>query len=106
MVLCEEIGLATGKNHTEACQHRREAELNKTSDGQDRLDSAKDRLDTRAVEIGQAELEKEENDQQGDPVPQQKQNPEGAGEAGEGGGRKRPLNSCYFTIIKNQKKYS
>ena len=34
-----------------------ENELSKTSDGQDRLESAKDRLDTRVAEIGQAELD-------------------------------------------------
>ena len=43
----------------------------------------KDRLDTRATEIGQAELDKEGNEQQDDPVPQQEEDVEGAVEAGE-----------------------
>ena len=34
-------------------------ELNKTSDGQDRRNRAKDRLDTRVAEIGQAEIDRE-----------------------------------------------
>ena len=60
-----------------------ETELSKTSDGQDRLDRAKDRLDTRAAEIGQAKLDREENQQKDDQVPQQEDNIEGAVEAGE-----------------------
>ena len=36
-----------------------EGELTKTSEGQDRLDRAKDRLDTKVAEIGQAELDKQ-----------------------------------------------
>ena len=39
-----------------------EEELSKTSDGQDRLERAKDRLDTRVAEIGQGELDKEANE--------------------------------------------
>ena len=36
-----------------------EGELVKTSEGQDRLDRAKDRLDTKVAEIGQAELDRQ-----------------------------------------------
>ena len=36
-----------------------ERELVTTSEGQDRLDRAKDRLDTKVAEIGQAELDKQ-----------------------------------------------
>ena len=36
-----------------------EGELTKTSEGQNRLDRAKDRLDTKVAEIGQAELDKQ-----------------------------------------------
>ena len=36
-----------------------ENELSQTSDGQDRLERAKDHVDTRVAEIGQAELDKE-----------------------------------------------
>ena len=36
-----------------------EGELTKTSEGQSRLDRAKDRLDTKVAEIGQAELDKQ-----------------------------------------------
>ena len=37
--------------------------LSKTSEGQDRLGRAKDRLDTRVAEIGQAELDKKNDEQ-------------------------------------------
>ena len=60
--------------------------MNKTSDGQDRLNRAKDKLDTRAAEIGQALVDNEnETDQE---LPQENINedinesnnkPEGAG---------------------------
>jgi hypothetical protein len=58
---CQQIQLKSPdrKNHTEECRRRMEGELTKTSDGQDRLDRAKDRLDTKAAEIGQAELDKQ-----------------------------------------------
>ena len=61
---CEQIrlGSPTRKNHTEAYRKRIEEELGKTSEGQDRLGRAKDRLDTRVAEIGQAELDKEHDE--------------------------------------------
>ena len=40
-----------------------EDELKKTSEGQNRLDRAKDRLDTKVAEIGQAEIERANNEQ-------------------------------------------
>ena len=45
---CEQIqvGSPTRKNHTESCRKRMEEELITTSEGQDRLERAKDRLDT------------------------------------------------------------
>ena len=45
---CEQIQLGSPnrKNHTEACRNMIDIDLGKTSEGQDRLDHAKDRLDT------------------------------------------------------------
>ena len=43
--------LKSAENHTEECRRRIEAELNKTSEGQERLDHAKERLDIRTAEI-------------------------------------------------------
>ena len=48
--------------------------MSKTSEGQKRLERAKDRLDTRVAEIGQAELDKENDEpeaehQQADTAP-------------------------------------
>ena len=45
-------------NHTEACRKRMEEQLEKTPEGQNRLNRAKDRLDTRVAEIGQAEIDR------------------------------------------------
>ena len=58
---CEQIQLDSPnrKNHTEECRRRMEEALSKTSEGQERLDRAKDRLDTKVAEIGQAEMDKE-----------------------------------------------
>ena len=62
-----------------------ETELSKTSDGQERLGRAKDRLDTRVAEIGQAEIDKEAVEQDKSQAPQQEdtnensKNLEGAG---------------------------
>ena len=61
-----------------------EEELSKTSDGQDRLDRANDRLDTRVAEIGQAELDREENERKVDQAPVQEDNLEGSVEEAEG----------------------
>ena len=60
---CEQIQLGSPnrKKHTEACRNRMENELSKTFDGQDRLERANDRLDTWMAEIGQAELDKEDD---------------------------------------------
>ena len=46
---CEQLQLKSPifRNHIEECRRRTEEELNKTSDGQDRLNRAKDRLDIR-----------------------------------------------------------
>ena len=52
-------------------------ELVKTSEGQDRLERAKDRLDTKVAEIGQAELDKQENEQNADQAQGQEDNAEG-----------------------------
>ena len=53
---CEQIQLKSPnrKNHTEECRRIMDGELVKTSEDQDRLDRAKDRLDTKFAEIGQA----------------------------------------------------
>ena len=48
-----------------------DAELNTTSDGQDRLNRAKDRLDTRVAEIGQAKIDRENIERENNPKPQQ-----------------------------------
>ena len=58
---CEQLQLASPvrKNHTEACRKRMETELSKTSEGQERLDQAKERLGIRVAEIGQADIDKE-----------------------------------------------
>ena len=39
-----------------------EEELTKTAEGQVRLERAKDRLDTKVAEIGQAEIDRQAND--------------------------------------------
>ena len=58
---CEQIQLdfPNRKNHTEECRRRMEEALSKTSKGQEKLDRAKDRLDTKVAELGQAEMDKE-----------------------------------------------
>jgi hypothetical protein len=58
---CQQIQLKSHdrKNHAEERRRRMEGELTKTSEGQNRLDRAKDRLDTKVAEIGQAELDKQ-----------------------------------------------
>ena len=84
---CEQLQLAppVRKNHTEVGRKRMEAELSKTSEGRERLGRAKDRLDTRVAEIGQAEIDKEANEQDSNQAPQQEDtnensnDPEGAG---------------------------
>ena len=84
---CEQLQLASPvrKNHTEACRKRMETELGKTSEGQERLGRAKDRLDIRVAEIGQAEIDKESGEQGNNQEPQQEDinensiDPEGAG---------------------------
>ena len=48
-----------------------ETELSKTSEGQERLGRAKDRLDTRVAEIGQAEINREEIEHESNQAPQQ-----------------------------------
>ena len=54
-----------------------EDELGKASEGQDRLERAKDRLDTKVAEIGQAELDKQEDEQHADQAQGQQDNAEG-----------------------------
>jgi hypothetical protein len=44
---------------TQECRRRIESELDKTSEGQERLGRAKERLDTRAAEIGQSIIDNE-----------------------------------------------
>ena len=62
-----------------------ETELGKTSEGQERLGRAKDRLDIRVAEIGQAEIDKESGEQGNNQEPQQEDinensnDPDGAG---------------------------
>ena len=70
---CEQLQLGSPvrKNHTEACRKRMETELSKTSDGQERLGRAKDRLDTRVAEMGQAEIDKESGEPANIQEPQQ-----------------------------------
>ena len=53
---CEQIQLQSSdrRNHTEQCRLRMDPELAKTDEGKDRLGKAKDRLDARTTEIGQA----------------------------------------------------
>ena len=55
---CEQLQLGSPvrKNHTEACRKRMETELSKTSEGQERLGRAKDRLDTRVAEMDRLNL--------------------------------------------------
>ena len=71
---CEQIQLRSPnrKNHTEACRRRTEDELGKTSEGQDRLERAKDRLDTRMAEIGQAKLDRAADEPREDQIPGRK----------------------------------
>ena len=54
-----------------------EDELGKTFEGQDRLERAKDRLDPRVAEIGQAELDKQEDEQNADQAQDQEDDAEG-----------------------------
>ena len=54
-----------------------EDELGKTIEGQVRLECAKDRLDTRVAEIGQAELDTQEDEQNADQAQGQEDNAEG-----------------------------
>ena len=54
-----------------------EDELGKISEGQDRLDRARDCLDTNVAEIGQAELDKQEDEQNADQAQGQEDNAEG-----------------------------
>ena len=61
-----------------------ESELSKTSDGQERLGQAKDRLDTRVAEIGQAEIDKVMNGQDNNQAPQQEVINENSNEGGRG----------------------
>ena len=58
---CEQIQLNSPdrKNHTEQCRRRMEEALSKTSEGQERLGRAKDRLDTKVAEMRQAEIDKQ-----------------------------------------------
>ena len=58
---CEQLQLGSSifRNHTEDCRERIESELANTSDGQERLGRAKERLDTRTAEIGQAIFDNE-----------------------------------------------
>ena len=66
-----------------------ETTLSKTSKGQGRLGRAKDRLDIKLAEIGQADHDHENNEQEGNQAPQQENineikaensnDPEGAG---------------------------
>ena len=53
------LGSSIRRNHTEECRRRIESELDKTSGGQERLGRAKERLDTRAAEIGQSIIDNE-----------------------------------------------
>ena len=48
-----------------------------TSEGQDRLERAKDRLDTKDAEIGQAELDKQEDEQNVDQAQGQEDDADG-----------------------------
>ena len=54
-----------------------EDELGKTSEGQDILERAKDRLDTKVAEIGQAEHDKQLDEQNADQAQGQEDNAEG-----------------------------
>jgi len=54
-----QLGSSIRRNHTEECRRRIESELDKTSDGQERLGRAKERLDTRTAEIGQSIIDNE-----------------------------------------------
>ena len=69
---CEQLQLPSPvrENHPEACRKRMEKELSKISGGQERLCRAKDRSDTRVSEIGQAEIDKEANEQNNNQAPQ------------------------------------
>ena len=71
---CEKIKLKSSKrmNHTEACRKRMEEQLEKTPEGQVRVNRAKDRLDTKVAEIGQAEIDKANEEQKivEEPVPE------------------------------------
>ena len=53
---CEQIQLDSSvrKNHSEQCRIRMETEIGKSSAGQDRLSKAKDRIDTKTAEMGEA----------------------------------------------------
>ena len=52
-------------------------ELGKASEGHDSLDRARDRLDTRVAEIGQAKLDRQEDEQKVDQASVQEGNVEG-----------------------------
>ena len=67
-----------------------ETELGKTSDGQERLGRAKDRLDTRVAEIGQPEIDKEANEQENNQAPQQEDTNENSNDL-EGAGGVEPM---------------
>ena len=58
---CEQIQLKSSdrKSHTEQCRKRMEEALSQTPDGQERLGRAKDRLDTKVAEMGQAEIDEQ-----------------------------------------------
>ena len=49
-----QLGSSIRRNHTEECRRMIESELDKTSDGQERLGRAKEMLHTRTAEIGQS----------------------------------------------------
>ena len=68
---CKQIQLRSPnrKNHTKACRRRTEDELGKTSEGQDRLERAKDCLDARVAEIRQAELDRAADEPRVDQAP-------------------------------------